>query len=227
MVLRALGPSLSGFGLSGVLSDPVLRVYNSSRTLIASNDNWQSDPNHFVVESNGLAPANPLESAVAQTLAPGAYTVIVTGKDATPGIGLVELYDLSPLSNSKLRNMSTRGSVGTGDNVLISGFIVGDVDSATVVVRALGPTLGFSYGVSGALSDPTLTIYDSTGSVIASNDNWLDNINWIDVQKNALSPKDQRESALVLHLPPGAYTAIVRGANGATGNALAEVYNLH
>ena len=143
IVLRALGPSLSGFGLSDVLSDPVLSVYNSSHTLIASNDNWQSDPNHFIVEANGLAPANLLESATVQTLAPGAYTVIVTGKDPTPGIGLVELYDLSPLSNSTLGNMSTRGSVGTGDNVLISGFIVGDVDSATVVVRALGPSLSF------------------------------------------------------------------------------------
>ena len=113
IVLRALGPSLSGFGLSDVLSDPVLSVYNSSGTLIATNDNWQSDPNHFVVEANGLAPANLLESATVQTLAPGAYTVIVTGKNPTPGIGLVELYDLSPLSNSKLGNMSTRGSVGT------------------------------------------------------------------------------------------------------------------
>ena len=85
MVLRALGPSLSGFGLSDVLSDPVLSVYNSSGTLIATNDNWQSDPNHFVVEANGLAPANPLESATAQTLAPGAYTVIVRGKQRDPG----------------------------------------------------------------------------------------------------------------------------------------------
>ena len=97
-----------------MLADPVLRVYNSSDTLIAINDNWQSDPHNFIVESNGLAPANPLESAVARSLAPGAYTVVVTGKDATPGIGLVELYDISPLSNSKLGNMSTRGSVGTG-----------------------------------------------------------------------------------------------------------------
>ena len=113
VVLRALGPSLSGFGLSGVLADPVLSVYNSSHTLIATNDNWQSDPNHFIVEANGLAPSNLLESATALTLAPGAYTVIVRGKEPTPGIGLVELYDLSPLSNSKLRNMSTRGSVGT------------------------------------------------------------------------------------------------------------------
>jgi hypothetical protein len=226
IVLRALGPSLRSFGLSGVLSDPVLRVYNSSRTLIATNDNWQSDPNHFVVESNGLTPANPLESATVQTLAPGAYTVIVRGKDATQGIGLVELYDLSPLSNSKLGNISTRSSVGTADNVLISGFIVGDVDSATVVVRALGPSLAAS-GVSGALSDPTLTIYDSTGAAIATNDNWQDNVNAIDIQKNGLAPPNPSESALVLHLPAGSYTAIVRGANGDTGVALAEVYTLH
>jgi len=226
VVLRALGPSLSGFGLSGVLADPVLSVYTASGTLVATNDNWQSDPNHFVVESNGLAPSNLLESAAALSLVPGAYTVIVSGKDPTPGIGLVELYDLSPLSNSTLSNMSTRGSVGTLDNVLISGFIVGDVGSSTVVVRALGPSLA-SHGVSGVLSDPTLEIFDSTGSSIASNDNWLDNINWIDVRKNALSPISQQESALVLHLPAGTYTAIVRGANGGTGIGLVEVYTLH
>ena len=225
MVLRALGPSLSSFGLSGLLADPILRVYDSSGNVVASNDNWQSDPNASLVEANGLAPGNPSEAAILRGLAPGAYTVIVTGKDATSGIGLVELYDISTLAQTKFENMSTRGSVGTGDNVFISGFIVGDVGSATVVVRALGPSLA-AYGVSGVLSDPTLTIYDSSGSPIASNDNWRDDVNWIDVRKNALSPIDQRESALVLHLPAGAYTAIVRGANGATGNALVEVYHL-
>src|SRR6266496_4113075 len=219
VVLRALGPSLSGFGLSGVLADPVLKVYNSSHTLIASNDDWRADIGSTYIVQNGLAPTNPSESATLQTLAPGAYTVIVTGKDPTPGISLVELYDVSPLSNSELVNMRARGSVGTGDSVLISGFIVGDVESATVVVRALGPSLA-SYGVSGLLSDPTLTIQDANGTVIASNDNWQDDINAIDVQKNALSPPNERESAIVLHLPAGAYTAIVRGANGATGNAL-------
>src|SRR5262249_48627234 len=103
MVLRALGPSLGDSGLTGVLTDPVLKLYDSSGTLVASNDNWQADPN-FVVVSNGLAPANLLESATAQTLSPGAYTVIVTGKDSAAGLGLVELYDLSPSATSKLAN---------------------------------------------------------------------------------------------------------------------------
>jgi hypothetical protein len=225
VVLRALGPSLSGFGLSGVLNDPVLSLYNSSNTLIATNDNWQSDPHNADIQKNGLAPPNLRESATFQTLAPGAYTVIVSGKNSAQGIGLVELYDLSPESNSTLANISTRGSVGTADNVLISGFIVGDVGSATVVVRALGPSLA-SHGVSGVLSDPTLTIYDSTGTAIASNDNWQDNVNSIDILKNALAPPNPLESALVLHLPAGAYTAVVGGADGGTGIGLAEVYTL-
>ena len=226
VVLRALGPSLSSFGVTGVLSNPVLNLYNSSHTLIATNDNWQSDPHNADIQKNGLAPGNPLESATFQTLAPGAYTVIVTGKDSATGIGLVELYDLSPLSNSRLTNMSTRGPVGTGDGVLISGFTIGDVGSRTVVVRALGPSLG-SFGVSPVLSDPTLTIYDSTGTAIASNDNWRDDINAIDVQRNALSPPNEQESALVLQLPAGEYTAVVSGANGGTGIGLVEVYSLH
>jgi len=225
IMLRALGPSLHSFGLSHPLTDPLLNVYNSARTLIATNDNWQNDPRNADIQKNGLAPGNLLESATLQTLAPGAYTVIVTGKNATPGTGLVELYDLSPRSGSKLINMSTRGLVGTNDDVLISGFIVGDVGSTTVVVRALGPSLASS-GVSGVLSDPTLTIYDSAGAVIATNDNWQDNPNAIDVQRNGLAPPNPLESALVLRLPAGAYTAIVRGANGGTGVALAEVYTL-
>lgn len=225
IVLRALGPSLSDFGISDVLTDPVLNLYDSSGALIATNDNWQSDPNHFVVMSNGLMPTSLLESATAQTLAPGAYTVIVSGKDPTPGIGLVEVYDLSPLSNSKLANISTRGSVGLGDDSLISGFIVGDVDSATVIVRALGPSLASS-GVSGVLSDPILTIYDTNGSAIASNDNWQDDINSPDLQKNDLAPTDAAESGIVLRLPAGAYSAIASGVDGGTGLGLVEVYDL-
>ena len=225
VVLRALGPSLSRFGLSEALRDPVLKVYNSSGSLIATNDDWQADPDHFIVESNGLVPPNLTESALARNLAPGAYTVVVRGKDATPGIGLVELYDITPLSNSRLGNISTRGAVGVEDHVLISGFIIGDVDSKSVIVRAIGPSLA-AYGVSGVLSDPTLTIYDSHGSMIATNDNWQDDVNSTNIARNGLAPPSPLESALVLHLPAGAYTAIVRGANGVTGNALVEVYEL-
>jgi hypothetical protein len=149
-------------------------------------------------------------------------TTYLAGKDTTPGIGLVELYDISPVANSKFANTSTRGSVGTQDNILISG----EVDSATVVMRALGPTLA-SYGLSGVLSDPTQTIYDSTGSVIANNDNWQDATNAIYVRENGLTPPNALDSAIGLHLSAENYMAIVRGANGATGNALAEVYHLH
>ena len=226
LVLRALGPSLSDFGVSNVLSDPVLSLYNSSHALIATNDNWQSDPHNADIQKNGLAPDNLLESATFRILPPGTYTVIVRGKNLVTGIGLVELYDLSPLSNSKLKNMSTRGSVGTLDDVLISGFTVGDVGSTTVIVRALGPSLA-RFGLGGVLSDPTLTIFDSTGTAIASNDNWRDDVNAIDVQRNALSPPNEQESALVLQLPAGEYTAVVSGANGSTGIGLAEVYSLH
>jgi hypothetical protein len=159
-------------------------------------------------------------------LAPGAYTMVVTGKNITQGISLAEVYELyGPGLNSKLGNVSGRGFVGTGDNVLISGFIVGDVGSATVVVRALGPSLG-SFGISQPLSDPVLMIYDSKGSVIATNDNWQDDNHANLVQQNGLAPPNALDSAIVLHLPPGAYTAVVSGANGATGNALVEVYHL-
>jgi arylsulfate sulfotransferase len=227
VVLRALGPSLRGFGVSGALADPVLSVYNSSHTLIATNDNWQTDPGSAFMAANGFAPTNPADSAtLVQNLAPGVYTVVVRGQNSTQGISLAEVYELfSPGLNSKLGNVSGRSFVGTGDNVLISGFIVGDVDSATVIVRALGPSLA-SFGVSQPLSDPTLTIYDSNGSAIASNDNWQDDNNAILIRRNGLAPPNALDSAIVLHLPAGAYTAIVRGANGATGNALVEVYHL-
>jgi hypothetical protein len=225
VVLRALGPSLAGFGVSGALNDPLLILHDSSGTVIANNDNWQTDPRHSEIMANGLAPANLLESATLQTLAPGAYTVVVRGKNSAQGVSLAEVYDVSPQSNCRLANISGRGYVGTGDNVLISGFIVGDVESATVIVRALGPSLG-PFGVSNPLSDPVLTIYDSKGSIIATNDNWHDDNNAIHIQRNRLSPPNALDSAIVLHLPAGKYTAVVRGVNGATGNALVEVYHL-
>ena len=156
---------------------------------------------------------------------PGAYTTVVTGKNITQAIVLAELYDLSGPVSRQIEERQGRRFVGTGDNVLISGFIVGDVGSGTVVVRVLGPSLG-SFGVSHPLSDPILTIYDSKGSAIVTNDNWHDGNNGLDVQRKGLAPPNALDSAIVLHLPAGAYTAVVRGANDATGNALVEVYDL-
>jgi hypothetical protein len=203
-------------------------VHNSSGTVIASNDNWQTDIGATFMAQNGLAPSNPLEAAALITnLAPGAYTVVVTGNNSAQGVSLAEVYEIpQPGVNSLLTNVSGRSNVGTGDNVLISGFIIGDVDSATVVVRALGPSLS-AFGVSNPLSDPVLTIYDSKGAIIATNDNWQDDDNAMLVRRNGLAPPNALESAIMLRLPAGEYTAIVRGANGATGNALVEVYHLH
>jgi arylsulfate sulfotransferase len=228
VVVRALGPSLGNFGLSGVLADPVLTVYNSSGEIIESNDNWQTNAGATFIAQNGLAPSDPSEAAaVVANLAPGAYTVVVTGNNSTEGISLAEVYEIfRPGGTAKLANVSGRSFVGTGDNALVSGFIVGDVGSATVVVRALGRSLA-SFGVSNPLSNPVLTIYDSKGSVIASNDNWQrDPNNVVFLPENGLAPPNPFDSALVLHLPAGEYTAIVSGANGATGNALVEVYQL-
>ena len=213
VVLRALGPSLNSSGVAQTVADPTLTLYDASGGVIATNDDWQSDPEASQIEADGLAPSDPVEAATIQTLSPGAYTFVVTGKDLMPGIGLVEAYDLSPLANSKLANLSTRGSVGTGDDVLISGFIVGDVASDTVVIRAIGPSLG-SVGVAAPLSDPMLTVYDSNGSAIASNDNWEDDASATDIMQDGLAPTDAAESATLLHLPAGAYTTIVSGVGG-------------
>jgi hypothetical protein len=225
VLLRALGRSLTSSGISHAVADPMLTLYDSSGEVVATNDDWQTDPAVSQIVADGLAPGDPAEAATIQTLAPGAYTFVVTGKDSTPGLGLVEAYDLSPPSSTRLANISTRGSVGTGDDVLISGFILGDVDSNTVVIRALGPSLAAA-GISDPLADPVLTVYDSNGAAIASSDNWQDDESAANIEQNGLAPTDAAESATILHLPAGTYTAIVTGADGATGVGLAEVFDL-
>jgi hypothetical protein len=225
VVLRALGPSLAGSGVSDTLADPAFTLYDASGAVVTSNDDWEADPGASEIAANGLAPSDPAEAAAIQTLAPGAYTFVVTGKDLTSGIGLVEAYDLSPLANSKLANLSTRGAVGTGDDVLISGFIVGEVASNTVVIRAVGPSLAAA-GIANPLSDPMLTVYDSNGAAIASNDNWQDDLSAADLTARELAPTDAAEAATILHLPAGAYTTIANGAGGATGIGLVEIFDL-
>ena len=192
---------------------------------VTANDDWENDPGADQIAANGLAPTNPSEAATVQTLDPGAYTFVVTGKDPIPGIGLVEAYDLLSLATSKLANLSTRGMVGTGDDVLIGGFIIGDVDSSTVVLRAIGPSLD-SAGVTDPLSDPMLTVYDANGAAIAGNDNWQDDLSATDLVARELAPTDAAEAATILHLPAGAYTTIVNGANDTLGVGLVEVFDL-
>ena len=225
VALRVLGPSLANSGLTDTLADPVLTLYDSAGEVIATNDDWQSDPGAGELAADGLAPGDPAEAATVQTLAPGSYTVVATGQDSSSGIGLVEAYDLSPQSASRLANISTRGEVGTGDDVLISGFIVGDVANATIVIRALGPSL-VAFGVSDPLPDPTLTVYDANGAAIATNNDWQDEVNALDLSKNELVPSDPLEAATILFLPAGSYTTIVSGVAGGTGVGLVEVYDL-
>jgi hypothetical protein len=221
VLTRAIGPSLSQF-FSGVLADPTLQLFQGS-TLLQSNDDWKTDQQAEIV-ATGIPPTNDLESAIVRTLAPGAYTAIVSGKNNSTGIALVEAYDLDQAANSKLANISTRGFVESGNNVMIGGFIVGN-GIATVVVRAIGPSLA-NAGVTGALQDPTLDFVDSNGTTLRSNDNWKLGGQQTELTTLGLQPSDDRESALIQTVGPGNYTAIVRGAGNTTGVGLVEVYNV-
>ena len=220
VLVRGLGPSLSGFGVPDTLADPLLQL-NGPGTAI-TNDDWQSDPNMSQIPP-GFAPSNPKESAIVATLGPGNYTAILKGADGGSGNGLAEVYDIDGSSPLKIGNISTRGFVQSGDNVMIGGFFIGGSGSVTVVVRALGPSLT-QFGVVGAMQDPTLEVHDGNGNT-TTNDDWQSAGNSSSIPAN-LQPTDPRESALLMTLVPGQYTAIVRGKNE-TGVALVEVYNLN
>jgi spore coat protein A, manganese oxidase len=225
VVLRAIGPTLSTVGVSGTLTDPTLRLFNSSNAEIANNDNWQSDPGANEIQNAGLAPKFESESATVQTLSPGSYTVIVGGQNNSTGIAVVEAYDIGQSANSTLANISTRGTIGVSDQVLIGGFIIGGSGNAKVIVRAIGPSLA-PFGVDGALGDPALTVYDKDGSPVITNDNWQDDPDMAAIQSYNLGPSSPKESATFLQLAPSNYTAIVRGVSGGTGIGLVEIYNI-
>ena len=234
VIIRGIGPSLNGVGVT--LSDPTLELHQGSTT-IATNDNWKTRSDgtsqQAEIEATTIPPTNDLESAILMTLSPGAYTAILSGKNGGTGVGLVEVYDLAPAANSQLANISTRGFVDTGDNVMIGGLIVGGGSmggNARVLVRAIGPSLSNS-GVQGALQDPTLELHDGNGATTATNDNWKINEQTqqsqeAEVRATMIPPSNDLESAIVTTLSPGPYTAIVRGKNHGTGIGLVEVYNL-
>lgn len=219
VLLRAIGPSLM---LDGKLANPALELHDSSGATIATNDNWQTNANKQEIIDTGIPPTDPKESALLVTLDPGAYTAIIHGSSNGSGIAVVEAYDLDQTTDAKLANISTRGLVQTGDNVMIGGFIVLGTLEETVLIRAIGPSLP----VSGSLADPTLELHDADGATIASNDNWRDSQE-AEIEATGIPPNDDAESAILSTLAPGSYTAIVRGVGDTTGVALVEAYGLN
>ena len=226
VLVRGIGPSLP---LAGELSDPVIEVYSGDGVLRGTNDNWRQAATSQQISDSGLAPSNELESALWGVIGPGAYTVILSGKDGKTGVGSVEVYDLDEAADSRLANISTRGFVDTDDNVMIGGLIVGGGDSsgaAKVVVRALGPSIP----MADALANPTVELHDENGTPVAFNDDWKTRTDGssqqAEIEATALPPSSDLESAFVRRLSPGGYTAIVRGKDSTTGIGLVEVYHL-
>jgi len=223
-IIRGIGPSLAVFGVADPLQDPTLELSGSDGTLIKANDNWPDNPNAAEIMASGLAPQNPNEAAILLSLAPGSYTAVLRGKSSSTGIGLIEVYDLDADGAAKVVNISTRGFVLSGENVMIGGFIITGNDPSQLVVRALGPSLG-AFGVPSPLADPFLEIHDGNGATIQTNNNWRDTQKFA-LQSTGLAPSNDAESALLISVPPGTYTAIVKGADGGVGNGLVEVYKL-
>ena len=219
--MRAIGPSLP---VTGALADPILELHGPGAFVTITNDNWRSDQQAEIM-ATGIPPTNDLESAIVATLPANnsAYTATVRGANNETGVGLVEVYDLDRTADSKLANISTRGQVLTGDNVMIAGMIVLGGGTQRVIVRAIGPSLT----VPGKLADPTLEVRDGNGSLIHANDNWRSDQE-AEIIATGIPPTNDLESALIATLPAGEarYTATVRGVNGTTGVALVEIYAL-
>ena len=244
VIVRAIGPELTQYGVPNVLANPTLELHNSTGALIASNDDWQ----HTIIggiitqdqvqdiQNSGYAPTEASESAIIANLPPGNYTAIVRGVNNTTGVALADVYDLSGAGSSVLGNISTRSFVQTGDNVMIGGFIIEGSQPKSVIVRAIGPELiPPPYNIPNALADPILELHDGTGALIASNNNWQTTIiggiithdQVQDIMNSGHPPTQPSESAIIGTLQPGNYTAIVRGVNDTTGVALVEVYDLN
>lgn len=218
VLLRAIGPSLAG---ATHLDDPTLELRDPSGQVLAFNGNWMDASNRQQIIDSTIPPTNGLESAILMTLPPGAYTAIVSGANNSTGIALAELYDLDPGADSRFGNISSRGFVQTGDDVMIGGFIVVGPDSQAVVVRAIGPSLP----VPEPLANPELELYDGNGSLITYSYDWRREQEG-EILVTGIAPSNDLECAMVATLVPGNYTAIVRGTEDTTGIAVVEVYGV-
>ena len=229
VVLRGIGYSLPAVGITNALEDVFIELHSAGGQTLATSDDWVDDSWASTIASYHLDPSNSRESAILTTLNPGSYTVVVrsfdNGDGHLTGTALVELYDLHT-TGGRAGNISTRGQVlGNGSQFLIGGFIIGGTQSKTVVVRAIGPSLS-AVGINQPLSDPVVELHNGSGAILASNDNWQTGPDAAQIQSENLAPSQPTESALQATLNPGSYTAIVRSANGGTGVALVEVYDL-
>ena len=223
VIIRAIGPSLSDI-FDGALADTTLELYRGEM-LLADNDNWK-DSQQAEIEQTTIPPNHELESAIVYTLDPGSYTAVMSGKAGGTGIGVVEVYDLDQAADSRVANIASRGFVETGEDVMIGGLIVGGdgTEDARILLRAIGPSLR-NAGVADALQDPTLELRDANGELLHENDNWQDS-QQAEIEATTIPPGDPAESAIVATLPPGNYTAVVRGAGDTSGVGLVEVYNV-
>jgi cytochrome c peroxidase len=225
VLIRGLGPSLGKFGLTGVLVDPVLELHGSDGALIFRNDDWK-DNQRSQIEGTVFQPADDREAVIIASLAPAAYTAILTGKNQPGGIGLIEIYDRDQAADSELANISTRGVVSGQNSVMIGGFILGGNGNTRVAVRGLGPSLS-QFGLTNLLADPTLELHDTNGVTLIANDNWADDPGVANLLRaNGLALGNPQESAIFTSLPPGQFTAVLAGKNGGTGLGTIEVYNL-
>ena len=221
VVVRARGPSLVPFGIANALANPTMQLV-SGQSVLAASDDWGSAANAAAIAGSGFAPSNALESAILATLSPGPYTAVVSGVSGTTGVGIVEVFEVDR-PEAPLANISTRGQVLTEGDVMIGGFVIQGDAPQTVVVRARGPSL-VPFGIANALQDPVLQLF-SGATPIAVNDNWLAAANAASIQASGFAPSNANESAILITLPPGAYTAIVTGAGGTTGVGIVEVFS--
>ena len=224
VVVRAIGPSLAAAGVSSALLNPSLQLLNSTGQILATNDDWMDERQAEEIIATNLAPNDSRESAIVASLAPGAYTAIVTGTEGMQNIALVEVYDLDSANTPQLLNISTRGPVDSGDGVMIAGTIIGGDQPQTLLFRALGPS--FDHGqIPDPLPDPVLQLIDSQGTAISVNDNWQDSQAG-EIGATGLAPGNALESALLITLPAGSYTALMSELNDDSGTGLLEIYHL-
>jgi hypothetical protein len=211
-------------GVTDALTDPQLTLVNQATgTVIGTNDNWGSASNASAISATGKAPTNAFESAILMSLQPGAYTALVNGTNNGIGVGIIEVFEIDG-PQVPLTNISTRGQVQTGNNVMIGGFVIDGSGPQQVLIRARGPSM-IPAGVTNAMADPTMSLVSqATGLVIATNDNWGTASNAAAITATGKAPTSALESAILTTLSPGAYTVIVSGVNNGVGVGIIEVF---